>query len=171
MPATESPPVEASNGPLVVVTYSHRDREAMDRVLSYLSPDFNVRIYRDEVGDLPTNIESLYGNLAEAVVLVILISPEHLHSGWITTDQSHVAEQLVGSGKLKLVSLLLRESPWQEVPLLQLQAVMVNLLETGDGLEREEKFEQAAFQIEQLLALPVKGSPESSKADSPEHTA
>jgi hypothetical protein len=109
--------------PLVFISYAHRDRDYVDRLLIHLSP-LSMRglitTYDDtkiEVGgDWKNELERTIG---AATVAILVVSPDYLASEFINNVQVPSLLERRESGELLVIPLIVEPSIWSEVPWLR----------------------------------------------------
>ena len=111
---------------LVFISYSHRDKDWLDRLLIYLKPYTrqNLRIWADpyiKVGDEWRR--DISGALSQTCVAVLLVTPDFLASDFIYDEELPPLLHGADDGSITLFPIPISASDYQTTPLAQYQFV------------------------------------------------
>jgi hypothetical protein len=111
----------------VFVSYSHRDREWLDKLIPYLKPlerDGLIRVFKDtdiEVGDRWR--EDIERGLAEADAAILLVSETFLASDFITGVELPRLLEAAEQRGVSVLPVIVRPVAWADTPLSAFQAL------------------------------------------------
>ena len=109
------------------ISYSHKDRSALDELLVFLRPlerDGRIGLWEDSRIGPGENWETeIQERLTGSSVGILLVSPHFLASDYISTRELPYLLQRAQSGQLKLLWIPVRESMFEESPLKTIQAL------------------------------------------------
>ena len=152
------PATDASRGPLVFISYSHKDEEWKDRVCSHLGVLVKqglVETWDDRriaVGDdWKPEIEKA---MASAKAAVLLISANFLTSNFILRDEVPTLLEKRDKDGVRVIPVIVKPCAWQTVPWLaklQCRPKDGRPLSAGDENQIDQDLADLALEINSLL--------------------
>jgi tetratricopeptide (TPR) repeat protein len=138
------------------ISYAHEDERLRDELVRSL-----VQLQRDGLIDLWHDRRIRAGDnwsgeidqhLLAADVVLFLVSPDFLASGYCYDKEMAVALERHSNRQVRLVPIILRSSDWSNSPLKHLQALPEGALPVADWKDRDAAFLNIAQKLRETLA-------------------
>jgi hypothetical protein len=127
----------------IFFSYSHKDealREELDKHLSTLKRQGLITWYDREIGPGKIWRQEIDARLSTASIILLLISPDFIHSEYCYTDEMGRAMKRHNAGEARVIPIILRPTDLEDTPFEELQALPKYAQAVTTWSNRDEAF-------------------------------
>jgi formylglycine-generating enzyme required for sulfatase activity len=125
-------------------SYSHQDEKLRDELAKQLSTLRRKKVIADwhdrQIGAGENWAQAIEENLKSADIILLLVSPDFLHSDFCAEVELKQAMERHEAGEACVIPIILRPSDWHDEPFAQLQALPRNAKPITTWSDRDEAF-------------------------------
>lgn len=140
----------------VFISYSHRDRAWLDRLLEVLGEHWESKLWEDtalQAGD--DWFEKIQEALDECTGALLLVSHDFLASSFINSHELPFLLERAEERGTRVIPIVLHSCPWADIPWISRLQIALNgssITHRPDGME--ERLQSLGFELEELFSRP-----------------
>jgi len=139
----------------VFLSYAHEDEEMknqLDKFLVNLKRSGSIEVWQDRQLLAGTEWDAgIKKELAEADIILLLISVDFNASGYIWTKELATAMQRHENGQARVIPIILRNCEWTDMPYAKLQALPANGKPVSEYADKDKAYTEIAKEIRRVV--------------------